>query len=1401
MRTRRHLEFLASAFGLLLATARGALATNVGGTITADTTWNLAGSPYVVTSTVYVEKLNAGSVTPILTIDPGVTVSFNGGTSLIIGYNFAGELHAGAVSPAAAATFTANGSTTAGFWAGIKFWTNATSASYIKNASIKYGGVTNATGGIHVNGSSPTLQALTVQNNAGSGISISGGSPSISSSTISSNPVGIVTWAPATPSLQTLTLSSNTGFAISQDCNQTLGTVSALTMTGNGTNAVELRGGTVAANTTWKKAGSPYVITNQVYVEGTPTPVLTIEAGTTVKVAPNTALYVGYNTPGDLQAIGTSSLPIVFTASSGTTAGSWRAVSFNSHTVSTAKMVYVTVSYGGYPAYSMGGIQIVGCSPTLQNVTVSNNLYAGISISGGSPSITGSTATGNPWGIAVLSGSPSISTTTVSSNTTGGISLGAPGTPSLQTLTITNNTGFAISQDCSQTLGTVSALTMTGNGTNAVELRGGTVAANTTWKKAGSPYVITNQVYVEGTPTPVLTIEAGTTVKVAPNTALYIGYNTPGDLQAIGTSSLPIVFTASSGTTAGSWRAVSFNSHTVSTAKMVYVTVSYGGYAAYSMGGIQIVACSPTLQNVTVSNNAYAGITVAGAASPSISASTISGNPVGILTWTPATPSFQTLTLSGNAGFAISQDCNQTLGTVSALTSTGNGTNAIELRGGTVAANTTWKKGGSPYVMTNQVYVEGTPTPVLTIEAGTTVKVVPSTSLYIGYNIPGDLQAIGTASQPIVFTANTTTPTPGYWRAVSFNSHTASTAKLVYATVSYGGYGAYSMGGVQVVGCSPILQNLTLSNNTYAGISVSGGSPAIINSSFAGNTAGLINLTAGTPITANLNYWGSATGPSGAGPGTGQSVSTGVKYEPWLLAAPSSPNYFSSATQTNRTFNPAIAVYTRLVAGTTQTGTWTTTIANSGGTIVRTFTGSGLTETVIWDGKNGSGVDQPDGTYTYQLDATAAGGVATSAKGYAIIDRTKQLLVSNLTVSLPFFSPNGDTVQDTTTASGSNAFDDTTFTINIKKPGGTIVRTNVTSGLSFSFTWDGKNGSGVIQADALYTFEVTATNGTASATSTITTTLDNTLPTGSIAAPLNGAVLSNVYTNGVTDVAVTGSTADANFNNWVSDYGAGSNPSTFTGLNSGNSPVTNASFGTWATAPLANGLYTLRLRAWDKAGNVRTVTVQTTVGNFSVSENALQLSAPASNTVTYTSIVPFTLTETLTVKNAGGTVVRTLVNAVSRPAATYNDVWNGKNASSAFLPDGPYFYVATVTDGTHNFTWDLTNQYLNDWATEQNLTMPNWDPFNNQPLVFTYNFAQPSRVTIAMKHGRWRRLYATELLHSPGQVRGVRPSHDRLGRSRWHRRAPIGRELERELLEPDAASPRTPSSCTARSPP
>ncbi|MBX3403881.1 MAG: immunoglobulin domain-containing protein [Phycisphaeraceae bacterium] len=74
---RRVLVVLAAAFaGLLASAAPGA--TLVCGPINANTTWDLAGSPYKLTCDVHVLS---GA---ILTIDPGVTVEFNPGTTLVV---------------------------------------------------------------------------------------------------------------------------------------------------------------------------------------------------------------------------------------------------------------------------------------------------------------------------------------------------------------------------------------------------------------------------------------------------------------------------------------------------------------------------------------------------------------------------------------------------------------------------------------------------------------------------------------------------------------------------------------------------------------------------------------------------------------------------------------------------------------------------------------------------------------------------------------------------------------------------------------------------------------------------------------------------------------------------------------------------------------------------------------------------------------------------------------------------------------------------------------------------------------------------------------------------------------------------------------------------------------------
>ncbi len=247
-----------------------------------------------------------------------------------------------------------------------------------------------------------------------------------------------------------------------------------------------------------------------------------------------------------------------------------------------------------------------------------------------------------------------------------------------------------------------------------------------------------------------------------------------------------------------------------------------------------------------------------------------------------------------------------------------------------------------------------------------------------------------------------------------------------------------------------------------------------------------------------------------------------------------------------------------------------------------------------------------------------------------------------------------------------------------------------------------------------------------------TATPDATAPAAVITVPSPGQVVSNVYQTGSLDLTVAGTATDINLNNWTLDYGAGASPSSWTTIATGTTPVSNAALGTWQTGSLANGSYTVRLQVWDKAGNRSVVTNTVTLGNFTVSQNVLQLNGSSGETVTYTSVVPFTLTETLVVKNEQGQVIRTLVN-LERGAGSYADSWNGRNDGGALVPDGPYFYVATATAGTSSMTWNLTTRYLNNYFDSKELPrIDPFDPFNNRPMFISYDFPVAGNVTISV---------------------------------------------------------------------
>ncbi|HYV93532.1 MAG TPA: T9SS type A sorting domain-containing protein [Chitinophagales bacterium] len=158
--------------------------TNVSGFISANTTWNLAGSPYIVVGNALVSHGYT------LTIDPGVTVKFNADKALQID----GELIA-IGTPVNRITFTSNQpNPSPGDWAKVHFADTCVSAvfdssgNYVSGCIMKYcdvlygGGL--GFGEIHIVNSFPYFSHCNILNSASSGIYLSGSTYLIDSSVI-----------------------------------------------------------------------------------------------------------------------------------------------------------------------------------------------------------------------------------------------------------------------------------------------------------------------------------------------------------------------------------------------------------------------------------------------------------------------------------------------------------------------------------------------------------------------------------------------------------------------------------------------------------------------------------------------------------------------------------------------------------------------------------------------------------------------------------------------------------------------------------------------------------------------------------------------------------------------------------------------------------------------------------------------------------------------------------------------------------------------------------------------------------------------------------------------------------------------------------------------------------------
>ncbi len=332
------------------------------------------------------------------------------------------------------------------------------------------------------------------------------------------------------------------------------------------------------------------------------------------------------------------------------------------------------------------------------------------------------------------------------------------------------------------------------------------------------------------------------------------------------------------------------------------------------------------------------------APSINVSGSTFVGNSTGFFGGSDVTGTIANNTFTGGTSpFLLESNF---LGSLSGNTSTGATFNAARINLGTLSGSALWGQSTMPYVLRctgfSGIDIRGS----LTISPGVIVKFESGCGNDL--HVYGSLTANGTSAAPIVFSSlrddsvggdtngdgTASSPAKSDWAWIFFDS--ASSGSIMNASVRYGGWASPNYGAISVVGLASktqvTLSGLTFSNN-FIGLGVDGGA-TISDSRFENNTQGIlvgvlssgdltvdhsvftqnsIALHVSNPsdttihdsdifgnvfgvqndshflLNARNNFWGAASGPSAAGPGSGDKVSANVDILPFLSSSAFTP--------------------------------------------------------------------------------------------------------------------------------------------------------------------------------------------------------------------------------------------------------------------------------------------------------------------------------------------------------------------------------------------------------------------------------------------------------------------------------------------------------------------------------
>ena len=314
----------------------------VGGVVVADLTLTQACSPYTISD--YIE-INDGA---ILTVEPGVTLAFEGGVGLDVGASSVGKLVAVGTAQSPIIFTSSSNPPLPGDWRAIHLWDGTMAGTKIAYAKLDYCGAdrNGCIVGDGVQANLVTLDHLTIGH-------------------VGPDSDGILEYDTNSNFIITNSIFNDIApgqYAISVQAPSFAGI--GTTNTFNGGAMIEVAGGTISTTTSWADPGTSIAVTSDtLFVEGPDNPVFTLGPGLTLAFDSLIEFDVGFSMPGKLVVAGTPSNHVVMTSLAAAPGqGDWVGVAIWEN--GTAQVSYADISYAGSDGSNGGDLILRSANTT-----------------------------------------------------------------------------------------------------------------------------------------------------------------------------------------------------------------------------------------------------------------------------------------------------------------------------------------------------------------------------------------------------------------------------------------------------------------------------------------------------------------------------------------------------------------------------------------------------------------------------------------------------------------------------------------------------------------------------------------------------------------------------------------------------------------------------------------------------------------------------------------------------------------------------------------------------------------------------------------------------------------------------------------------------------------------------